>query len=241
MTPTADPYSGTGGGIGGASYIPPANLSWIVYNVPDKTTFNPNQSVWIYFNVTTIGGGLSTYGGSKIELWNGTTNLINSSIVNKSILSSTTNLSIWGNMSNYKSIIAKFYIYNSSDPTDFNLVYTKEFKSLNVSEGTYSLSAGLKSWGNITGSTLAESYSNAWWVFFILCVVIGIFCFTTGVEYTNPMGIGIGLVVVLWILSYGNLLYINGLANEFMNKYSLAMISTLFGAGYLISVWRERG
>jgi hypothetical protein len=228
------------GGVVGLSdsNIDPSKINWTIYHLPNTDWFPKGSKLGVFFNVSET---TPIFGGIRIEFWDMNNTMLNSTTVN---VGGTmfTNANLYINMTNNISITGKFFIFNSTNPTKYYLVYSEVYRTDQTYVGNYSLKNGLNGWSNYTTSQgFQESFSNAWWVFFILCIIIAGFCLSTGVELTNPMAISLGFTMVLGLLASANLLYIPGLYNEFTNKYIIVIISGLFNVGYLANVWRERG
>lgn len=241
LTSSSATTPGNGGGVGGGSYIPFANLTTKQYVLPAKTWFNSNEAMTFYMNATISGSvTASNYGGSRIELWANSTYMINSSMLNNTGV--TTSLTLIGNCSNYKGITAKYYIYNNTDWTTYNLITVQQYMcGTNITPGNGSMIGGLTNIGDMISSDYKQAFSFNWWLFLIIFVGIALFCQFTSVELYNPMTTSIVYSIIITIVSIGGIFYIPGLGFEWMNKYSLAVICWMFSIGYMLHTWRERG
>jgi hypothetical protein len=245
LVPVTAPGSGVGGGVGGGSGIPHNNLAYKTYVIPDKAWFDYNTTMVFYFNVTTLDN--NTYAGSRMEEWSNSTNMLNVTMINRT--GTTTTLSLagrCGNSSDPQTLILKYYVYNNSNLGMYNLITTNTYIcGLDISTpGNHSLWTGLFHWGNTANLNAKAQFTNGWWTFFIIALIISGLCLWLDIGNfggTDPMVISIGFTIVLWILSMaGNLFFIPGLGSDWIGRFVLAFISTLFMAGYIIKSMREK-
>lgn len=157
----------------------------------------------------------------------------------------------------YSRIAARYYIDVGYGIVTLNAAYIEI--DLNESEGEGSIKHALRfikslrvETGEATIADNQEIYSQLWWFFFLLFLVIGTFTYFTNIELVEPGKIFVTIYLLIifivsymgffeipWILSLDSQTGETMIFSAFMKKYAFFMITFFLSIGYAIGRWRD--
>jgi len=212
-----------------AEYISP--FKGIDYSIsPKGGTWLPEETVYPFtFNITANLGNLVFY---SINITDKDGNLLNSTC---GTTSTGGNLTVFLDTTGYDKLYGYYYIDigNGTILMDPSLWPVSDIEAGRGSIKTFFI--------NLIGSEpdIEDNYSTLMLIFTVLFVGFAAFCFSTGMELTQP---GITLFILFFfvaIFSISGYFTIDFAPSDFINKYGILLVVFFLTGGYALGQWAK--
>ena len=214
-----------------------SGIDW-VYS-PAIGQISGNAYLQFRFNVTDSKGSLT---GCKMQI----SNAKNATILNETTIGCTAhsgNLSVWVNTSFADKFHGAFYINKGSgyillesDAAWFGLDLIAEEEQAGTLWDAINRARDLDEWG--TDDVRAE-YSRIVFAWFLIFIILGVITYSTGWDAINPGGMMLFVTCLIWLFSFTGFFSMDFSASDWVDKYAIAFISSMWVGGYLGATWRR--
>jgi len=223
---------------GGTTYETYYTFEGIKYNTYPKTgtILAPNTTYTFGFNVTSSVGNISA---CKMIITNSSFSEIGSSTGCGAYGGNITLALGTGDATKY---FGNYYVNLGSG---YELISSNNvwmIENINISsDGAYGFELMTK-FGNYSGFGEGNkaSYNSITFFFILLIIALGLFTKFTGLEFISPGYTLVILTGIIIMFSITGLFEFDGaVRNTWLNKYSIAIMTTMLTSGYLINYWRR--
>jgi len=238
IRPSSSTYTvvmSSGGDAGGEYNSSVEGLRWNVG--PRQTILIKNQNYNFWFNITS---SINPLDSCKMELLDNMSNVISTTT---GCTSTGGNLSVVFNVSTYPSIRGRYSVSIGGEwivldaDSAWLLTITLDIPPRGTISAFFTHIRTIRQFGDEEGRV---AFSRILLFFLILFMVLGFLCYTTGWDFATTGGALLLVVPIVLMASMGGFFEINYLPSlktdmipaEWIQKYSIALITCLIGLGY---------